>query len=80
MPSDRPRLVTKNGRDFYEVASLLQKSLRRGDIVMCSRAVNELLLADQTLNEPLHEAPTFDRVVCGLSIQMIYVADPGVFE
>ena len=43
MPSDRPRLVTKNGRDFYEVASLLQKSLRRGDIVMCSRAVNELL-------------------------------------
>jgi replication-associated recombination protein RarA len=39
----RPPLTTKNGRDFYEVASLLQKSLRRGDIVMGARAVNELL-------------------------------------
>jgi replication-associated recombination protein RarA len=38
-----PRLFTQNGRDFYEVASLLQKSLRRGDIVMAARAVNELL-------------------------------------
>src|SRR3954470_3106395 len=37
------KLWTKNGRDFYEVASLLQKSLRRGDIVMAARAVNELL-------------------------------------
>jgi hypothetical protein len=36
-------LFTKNGRDFYEVASLLQKSLRRGDIVLASRAANELL-------------------------------------
>jgi hypothetical protein len=43
MPSDRPRLLTKNGRDFFEVSSLLQKSLRRGDVVMCARAVNELL-------------------------------------
>jgi hypothetical protein len=39
----RPSLFTKNGRDFYEVSSLLQKALRRGDIVMASRAVNELL-------------------------------------
>lgn len=35
-------LQTKSGYDFYEVASLLQKSLRRGDIVMAARAVNEL--------------------------------------
>jgi replication-associated recombination protein RarA len=37
------KLMTKNGRDFYVVASLLQKSLRRGDIVLASRAANELL-------------------------------------
>ena len=37
------QLFTKNGRRFDEVASLFQKSLRRGDIVMASRAVNELL-------------------------------------
>jgi hypothetical protein len=45
MPTRRPRhrLTTKNGRDFYVVASLLQKSLRRGDIVLASRAANELL-------------------------------------
>lgn len=36
------RLFTKNGRDFYEVASLLQKSLRRGDITLAACAVNEL--------------------------------------
>lgn len=34
--------VTKGGYDFYEVASLLQKSLRRGDVVYASRAANEL--------------------------------------
>ena len=37
------RLVTKNRRDFYEVSSLLQKPLRRGDMIMSSRAVSELL-------------------------------------
>jgi hypothetical protein len=36
-------LQTKSGRDFFEVASLLQKSLRRGDIVYASRALDELL-------------------------------------
>lgn len=36
------QLFTKNGRDFYEVASLLQKSLRRGDIKYAACAVNEL--------------------------------------
>lgn len=36
-------LLTKNGRDWYEVASLLQKALRRGDVALASRAVNELL-------------------------------------
>jgi len=36
-------LFTKNGRDFDEVASRLQKSLRRSDLVMASRSVNELL-------------------------------------
>jgi len=34
--------VTKSGYDFYEVASLLQKSLRRGDVVYGARAANEL--------------------------------------
>jgi hypothetical protein len=38
-----PRLFTKGGYDFYVVASLLQKSLRRGDVVLASRACNELL-------------------------------------
>jgi hypothetical protein len=33
---------TKGGYDFYEVASLLQKSLRRGDTVLAARAANEL--------------------------------------
>jgi replication-associated recombination protein RarA len=36
------KLFTKNGRDFYEVASLLQKSLRRGDTTMAACAINEL--------------------------------------
>jgi replication-associated recombination protein RarA len=36
------KLFTKNGRDFFEVASLLQKSLRRGDITLAAAAVNEL--------------------------------------
>jgi replication-associated recombination protein RarA len=40
MPSDR--LLTKNGRAFDEVASLLQKSLRRDDIVFAARAADEL--------------------------------------
>lgn len=35
-------LTTKTGKDFYEVASLLQKSLRRGDVTLASKAVNEL--------------------------------------
>lgn len=43
MPSDRYQLLTKTGRAFDEVSSLLQKSLRRGDIVMAARAANELL-------------------------------------
>jgi hypothetical protein len=33
---------TKGGYDFYEVASLLQKSLRRGDAALAARAANEL--------------------------------------
>lgn len=37
------RLETKSGYDFYEIASLLQKSLRRGDLVYAARAANELL-------------------------------------
>jgi hypothetical protein len=37
------KLFTKSGLDFFEVASLLQKSLRRGDITFASRAANELL-------------------------------------
>lgn len=36
------KLFTKNGRDFFEVASLLQKSLRRGDITLAACAANEL--------------------------------------
>ena len=39
----RPPLVTKGGRDFFEVPSLSQKSLRRGDLVYAARAVDELL-------------------------------------
>jgi replication-associated recombination protein RarA len=38
-----PARTTRTGLDFFEVASLLQKSLRRGDAAMCARAVNELL-------------------------------------
>lgn len=34
---------TRNGYDFFVVSSLLQKSLRRGDVVLASRAVHELL-------------------------------------
>lgn len=37
-----PMPLTKGGYDFYEVASLLQKSLRRGDSTLASRAANEL--------------------------------------
>ncbi|WP_314431666.1 hypothetical protein [Microbacterium lacticum] len=35
-------MITKGGHDFYVVASLLQKSLRRGDMVLAARAANEL--------------------------------------
>lgn len=38
----RKSILTDGGHDFFEVASLLQKSLRRGDITMCARAANEL--------------------------------------
>ncbi len=35
-------MITKSGHDFYVVASLLQKSLRRGDMVLAAKAANEL--------------------------------------
>ena len=35
-------MKTKGGYDFYDVASLLQKSLRRGDLEYAARAANEL--------------------------------------
>lgn len=35
-------MKSKSGFDFYEVASLLQKSLRRGDLKLASKAANEL--------------------------------------
>ena len=38
-----PKLSTKNGYDFFAISSLLQKSLRRGDVVLAARAANELL-------------------------------------
>lgn len=38
----RREILTDGGYDFYVVASLLQKSLRRGDVEMCARAANEL--------------------------------------
>lgn len=37
-----PMPRTPGGYDFYEVASLLQKSLRRGDSTLAARAANEL--------------------------------------
>ena len=37
------RARTKNGHDFFAVSSLMQKSLRRGDVTLASRAVCELL-------------------------------------
>ncbi len=40
---DRRSLLTKNGHDFYVVSSLLQKSLRRGDVVLAASACAELL-------------------------------------
>jgi hypothetical protein len=36
-------LFTKDGHEFLDVASLLQKSLKRADVVMAAAAVNELL-------------------------------------
>jgi len=41
MAFDR-QMFTKGGYDFYEVASLLQKTLRRGDTELAARAANEL--------------------------------------
>lgn len=38
-----PKLFTKNGYDFFVVSSLLQKSLRRGDLELAARASHELL-------------------------------------
>jgi hypothetical protein len=38
-----PKLSTKNGYDFFAISSLLQKSLRRGDVILAARACNELL-------------------------------------
>ena len=37
------KLTTKNGHDFFVVSSLLQKSLRRGDLVLASRSAFEFL-------------------------------------
>lgn len=37
------RVLTKNGHDLFVMASLLQKSLRRGDVVLASKACVELL-------------------------------------
>jgi hypothetical protein len=42
MPYTNQTPPTKGGYDFYEVASLLQKSLRRGDMTLAARAANEL--------------------------------------
>jgi replication-associated recombination protein RarA len=36
-----PKLYTKNGHDFYVVASLLQKAIRRGDFKRAGYAANE---------------------------------------
>jgi replication-associated recombination protein RarA len=36
------KLRTQNGYDFFEVSSLLQKSLRRGDVVLAAKAMKEL--------------------------------------
>ena len=37
-----PRLFTSSGRDFFEVASLFQKSVRRGDLVLATKAAVDL--------------------------------------
>jgi replication-associated recombination protein RarA len=37
------KIYTKNGHDFFAVSSLLQKSLRRGDVVLAATACIELL-------------------------------------
>ena len=34
------KLRTKNGYDFYEVASALQKSIRRNDVVVADSSVS----------------------------------------
>lgn len=36
------KILTDGGYDLFVVASLLQKSLRRGEVVLAARAVNEL--------------------------------------
>jgi hypothetical protein len=33
---------TKNGHDFFVVSSMLQKSLRRGDVILAAKAAHEL--------------------------------------
>lgn len=38
----RPR-PTRNGHDFFVVSSMLQKALRRGDVVLAAKACDELL-------------------------------------
>ena len=37
-----PKLLTKSGHDFYVVASLLQKAIRRGDYKRAGYAAKEL--------------------------------------
>lgn len=40
--NDRTKMVTKNGHSLFDVSSLLQKAIRRGDEEMAGYAVNEL--------------------------------------
>ena len=41
-------LVTKHGHNFYDIASMLQKAIRRGDIDRAGYAANELFYQYQT--------------------------------
>ena len=38
----RPQLYTKNGHSMYDMVSLLQKAIRRGDVEIAGYAANEL--------------------------------------
>lgn len=38
----RPQLYTKNGHSMYDMVSLLQKAIRRGDVEVAGYAANEL--------------------------------------